>query len=179
LSTLLVVPLAGCAGGLHHQGEHQISLTGSYSHPFDPDGRGDAGGVTAGYKYFFQDRFAFMANLTPYRNYCLPEGNATAGEFQIGVRWHFWEFEVAELPVGLYAELLAGIMHASRSVPETGAHTNFAEDIGAGVELQVAENVYWTTGCRLRHMSHADILDGPNPGQDDVLIYTGLAFSLN
>lgn len=176
----LLLPLSGCSGGLHRQGEHQLSLVGSYSEPFDPDGRGAAGGITAGYHYFLQDRLALLVNLTPYRSYCQPDGHATAGEVQLGLRWHFWDCELGELPLGLYAELLAGVMQASRSVPEAGAHTNFVEGAGVGVELRLSEEVFWTTGCRLRHMSHAGILDsGPNPGQDDVLVYTGLAVSLN
>lgn len=178
LLAVLGLGLTGCQGGLHRKGEHGLQVYGAYGQPFDKSGRGETASATVGYNYHFQDRWAFQAQVTPYRNYNLPEGDATAGEWQIGLRWYFVDFDLGKLPVGLYSELLAGMMHASRSVPEDGAHTNFVEDIGLGVELQLAERVSWITGARLRHLSHAHVFGGePNPGQDDWLVYTGLQFS--
>ena len=179
LAACLLVLLGGCAnGGLHHHGEHQFAVTGLFAHPFDETGRGDNAGATLGYAYYFHDRWAFLAEVTPYRNYNIPDGDAAASSWQIGVRWHFWEFEAGELPVGLYADLRAGMMYSSRSVPRDGENVNFIEDIGLGCELKLADNLSWMTGCRLSHLSHAHVFGGaPNPGQDDFVVYTGLGFS--
>ena len=49
--TSLAMVAGGCAGGAHGEGEHQLMLTGFFSHPFDADGRGDCAGATVGYNY--------------------------------------------------------------------------------------------------------------------------------
>ena len=53
----LALLVTGCAGGLHHAGEHQLAVTGCFGHPFDPSGRADNADVTVGYSYFVRDRF--------------------------------------------------------------------------------------------------------------------------
>lgn len=92
---------AGCTGGLHRRGDHQVSLLGSYGHPIkgdviwpDGEGRADNGGVAVGYNYFVGDRFSVGAAITPYRNYNQSEGDAYAGEFQIALRYYVAEWEL-------------------------------------------------------------------------------------
>lgn len=178
--------LAGCAGGLHHEGQHQISLTGCWDFPISGhtvlyaqgEGTAENGGVTVAYNYFLRDRIAFTTALTPYRLYNQRDGDATAGELQIGFRFYFFEFDLVELPVGLYAEVLGGMMHGSRSVPEGGSHTNFTQDTGIGFELKLAEKVSWMSGYRYRHLSNGYIFASENPSQNDHMFYTGIAFTI-
>jgi opacity protein-like surface antigen len=180
-----IVLLAGCAGGIHHQGEHQFSLTGSFGHPIkgeigwpDGAGRADNAGVTLGYAHFLRDRLALLAQLTPYRNYNQSDGDVWTAEYQMGLRYYFCDFDVAERPVALFAEALGGIMVGPRSVPEDGAHANFTQDTGVGVEVHLADHVAWITGYRFRHLSHGHVFgDDPNPSQNDHQVYTGIAIS--
>lgn len=185
LASSVLVSVAGCTGGMHRQGQHQFSVTGSYAHPIkgdtlwpQGDGQAENAGVTLGYGYFVQDRVALLAAATPYRSYSQGDGDIYAAEIQVGVRYHFWEFEVGSVPVGLYAEALGGLMQSVRSVPEDGAHVNFTQDTGAGIEVQVADNVSWISGYRYRHLSHGHVFAGdPNPGQNDHQVYTGIAIN--
>lgn len=179
-----VALLPGCAGGLHRAGEHQVTLLGSYGHPIKgdviwPDGEGRAGnaGVALAYNYFATDRLSVGGAITPYRNYNQSDGDAWAGEFQIALRCHFAEGKVGETPVGVFGELLGGLMQSSRSVPEAGTHTNFTQDAGLGIEFKLSENVGWITGYRLRHISNGQAFGGENPSQNDHQVYTGIAIS--
>lgn len=181
-----LLALAGCTGGMHQRGDHQIALLGTFGGPIkgdgiwpQGDGHADNGALMIDYGYFFQDRFAVLAGLTPYRIYNQSDGDSYAGEFQLGFRYYFWECELGNLPLGFYAEMLGGLMHSRRSVPENGAHTNFTQDTGIGCELQLADNVAWQLGYRYRHISHGQVFAGdPNPGQNDNVVYTGIAFTL-
>ena len=186
-AALQLALLSGCAGGLHHRGQHQLSLTGSFGTAIHgdvgwPDGRGNAdnAGATLGYAYFATDRLALLADLTPYRNYNQSDGDTFASELQLGLRYYVCEFEVADIPVGLYAEALGGLLYGRRSIPEYGAHGNFTQNTGVGVEVQFTPNVSWISGYNLRHLSHGHLFgDDPNPSQNDHFVYTGLAISLN
>lgn len=176
---------AGCHGGLHRQGEHQLSVSGSFGTPIkgdviwpDGDGRADNAGVTLDYGYYVRDRLSVVAAGTPYRNYKQSDGDVYTGEFQLGLRYHFFDFNVADVPVGLYAEALGGIMAGSKSVPEEGSHANFTQDTGVGVEVQLMDGVQWTTGYRLRHVSNGYIFGSENPSQNDHHVYTGIAITL-
>jgi hypothetical protein len=176
---------AGCHGGLHRQGEHQMAVTGSFGTPIegdviwpDGDGRADNAGVTLGYGYYVRDRLAVIAAGTPYRNYNQSDGDVYTGEFQLGVRYHFVNFCIGDVPVGLYAEAIGGIMAGSASVPEEGSHANFTQDTGVGIEVQLMDGVQWMTGYRLRHLSNGYIFGSENPSQNDHHIYTGIAITL-
>ncbi|MBW7906432.1 MAG: acyloxyacyl hydrolase [Phycisphaerae bacterium] len=176
---------AGCAGGLHRQGEHQLSLTAGYGRPFkgtalypDAEGRAENAGVTVGYGYFATDRLALLAAGTPLRVYNQGDGDVAAGELQVGLRYYVWEFDLAGTPVGLFGEVLGGMMNGSRSVPEGGSHTNFTQDTGVGCEVQLTRRVSWISGYRLRHLSNGRIFrTDSNPSQNDHFVYTGVAFS--
>lgn len=179
-----IAALTGCTGGIHRAGDQQFSLHASSDWPIrgeaiwpDGDGRAENFGVTLGYNYFFQDRWAFLTNVTPYRRYNQSDGDITAGEFQIGFRWFFWEFDLADVPVGLYAEALGGILHASQSVPELGSNTNFTQDTGVGFEARISDHVSWQAGYRLRHLSNGHIFGPENPSQNDSQVYVGIAIS--
>jgi len=179
LATLsLVVVAGGCVGGPHRRGEHQLTLTGLFAHPFDTDGRGDSAGAMVGYNYFLRDRLALMGAITPYRNYNQGDGDAYAAEVQVGLRWYFWEFGGEPRPVAVFSEGLAGVIYSSRSVPEDGTCTNLTDEIGVGFEVPLTDGIRWITGYRLRHLSHGHILHGKNPGEDDQEAYMGLALSI-
>ena len=177
--------IAGCQGGLHRAGEHQLSVTGSFGTAIKGnvvwpagDGRADNAGLTIGYGYYLRDRLALVAAGTPWRNHNQRDGDVYSGEFQLGLRYHFLEFDVCDRPVGLYAEIMGGIMAGDASVPEGGSHANFTQDTGVGFEVQLAEGVNWMTGYRLRHLSNGYIFGQENPSQNDHHVYTGIAITL-
>lgn len=185
---LAFVPAAfmvvGCTGGIHRRGEQQIVLTGSYGHPIkgnvlwpDGEGRADNAGVSLGYHYFAADRTALMAVLTPYRNYNEDGINIWEGEFQLGVRQYFWEFDAGSAPVGLYAEALVGMMTGSDPFPSGGSCTNYTQDTGVGFEVRLNEHISWITGYRLRHVSNWYAFGEENPSQNDNQVYTGIAIT--
>ncbi len=177
----------GCTGGVHRQGEHQLTLTGAYGQPFftenlwpDAEGDGENASFTIGYTYFAQDRIGLRVAGTPYRNYRQSDGDTYAGEFQVGVRYYFWEFDLLERPVALFAEALGGLTYSERSVPEDeGSHTNFTQDTGLGFEWHLSEDVSWIGGYHLKHLSHGRIWrGGRNPSQNDHFVFTGAAIKL-
>lgn len=177
--------LPGCTGGIHRQGEHQILLTGTYGRPIkgetiwhDGEGRAENASVTLGYNYFLKDRGALMVALSPYKLYNQIDGDRYAGEFQMGFRYYFWEFDLADRPVGLYAELLGGLFYAAHSIPEDGSNFNFTQDTGVGFEWQLADNVSWVTGYRFKHLSNGNFSNDSNPAQNDHQVYTGIAITL-
>ena len=160
-------------------------MTGMYDYPIKgeaiwPDGEGRAqnAGATIAYNYFTADRFALTAAGTPVRIYAQDDGDIYAGEFQLGVRYYFADFEIGEKPIGLYAEALGGLMQSAKSVPETGSHTNFSQDTGVGFEVLLSDQISWIGGYRLRHISNGDMFGEDNPSQNDHMVYTGLAFRL-
>lgn len=182
---LLLLLGTGCQGGLHREGEHRLGVTGNYGEPIKgeviwPDGEGRAqnGGVSVDYNYYLSDRTAIIAAATPYRTYNQSDGDIYAGEFQLGVRYHFWEFDIAQVPVGLYLDLLGGLTGSARSVPEDGSHLNFTQDTGIGMEVQLTDQISWISGYRLKHLSNGRLFGDENPSQNDHFVYTGLSFQL-
>ena len=76
LVPLLFAACAGCAGGIHREGDQQAHVQLSWADPFRDHpvwgvGRGTAEnwGIAAGYGYFFADRWAALASFTPVRMY--------------------------------------------------------------------------------------------------------------
>lgn len=184
LASAQAVLLVGCSGGMHHRGEQQVSLVGSYDHPIKGrvgwpagDGRAANAGVTASYHYFFADRWAVAANLTPYRGYAQDDGTITAGEYSMGVRYFITEFDMFDRPFGVFADLQGGMLYAARSVPEGGSNVNFTQETGIGFEYRITPRISWVGGYRLRHMSNAYLFDDQNPSQNDQQIFTGIAIS--
>lgn len=181
----LSIAMAGCQGGLHHKGEHRLQVTGSYGEPIggnavwpEGDGTGQNAGVTVEYDYFTADRLALVGAATPYRIYNQDDGDVFAYEIQFGLRYHFLDFEMGEVPVGLFGEALGGVTHGAKTIPETGSHFNFTQDTGIGVEARLTEDVSWIAGYRLKHLSNARMFDDDNPSQNDNFVYTGLSVRL-
>jgi hypothetical protein len=179
-----LLPLTGCSGGIHVLGDRQIAVHGSYDHPIsgpalypEGDGRAENAGVTVAYHEFFADRTAFVSALTPYRNYNQSDGDIYTGEFQIGVRHYFWEFDLGKVPVGLFAEIYGGLLYGSESVPEEGSQANFTQDTGIGFEARLDKHISWISGYRLRHLSNGYIFSDKNPSQNDHQVFTGIAFT--
>lgn len=176
--------LMGCTGGMHHKGEQQVSVVGSYGYPIKGpvgwpagDGRAPNAGVTASYHYFFADRWAVAANLTPYRGYAQDDGTITTGEYSMGVRYFITEFDLFERPFGIFADLHGGLLYAAHSVPEGGANLNFTQETGIGFEYRITPRVSWVGGYRLRHLSDGYLFASDNPSQNDQQIFTGIAIS--
>lgn len=184
LIVLTLIPMIGCTGGIHRKGDQQISVVGVYGHPIKgdaiwPGGDGEAenGGVTASYHYYFADRFAFATNLTPYRNYSQTNGDIPTGEFSLGVRYMFAEFDIFSRPIGLFAEANGGLMYAAKSVPPGGANTNFTQETGLGFEYRITDAISCVGGYHLRHVSDGYLFATENPSQNDHSVFMGIAFS--
>lgn len=79
--------------------------------------------------------------------------------------------------VGFFVELLGGMMHTRRSVPEDGTRTNFTQDTGLGMEVRLTDNVSWISGYRLRHFSNCQVFGKDNPSQNEHQVYTGIGIS--
>lgn len=180
----LAVSTSGCTGGLHRKGENMVGVSGSFGHAIkgqaiwpDGDGRADNAGVTIDYHRFVADRFAIGGAIVPYRNYNLSGSDSTTGEFQLGVRYYFFEFDALGRPVALYGQLTGGLMNGSRSVPEEGTHTNFTQDSTLALEMKLSDHISWQTGYRLRHLSNGYIFGDENPSQNDHQVFTGLAIT--
>lgn len=183
---MFAMSIPACSGGMHHKGQHQIGVVGSFGHAIkgetpwhDGDGRADNAGVEVDYHYFFEDRFAFGGKIVPYRNYNLSGKDSTTGEFQLSAKYYFFEFNVLEKPVGLFGEIAGGLMQGSLSVPEEGSHTNFTQDTTLGLEWQLSDNVAWQAGYRFRHISNGYIFSNENPAQNDHQVFTGIAITWN
>src|SRR5262245_46150363 len=185
IAALLPVLLTACTGGLHRAGEQQITLLGSTDHPIKGDvgfwpygeGRADNAGVALAYNYFATDRFSIGAAITPYRVYNQSDGDVYAGELQIAARYYVADFKLGPAAVGVFGEILGGMMQSAKSVPETGTHTNFTQDTGLGVEIKLTDNVSWISGYRLRHLSNCYAFGPDNPSQNDHQVYTGIGIS--
>jgi hypothetical protein len=174
----------GRQGGMHHEGEHQASFIGSFGTAIkgetirpNGDGRADNAGFTGPYSYDLSDRAAFSAALTPARIYNQSDQDVYTGEFQIGFRWHFFEFDIGTVPVGLYADVWGGMLYGARSVPDEGSNFNFTQDLGMGFEAEIMDNVYWTGGYRHKHLSNGDCFNDDNSSPNDNPVYPGIAFS--
>ena len=135
----ILVQTVGCSGGLHRKGEQQFTVHGSWGAPISGDGiwpEGDGTsenwGATVGYGYFVNDRLALKVDVTPFRQYQDRRGDVTAGELQIGGRYHFAELPIGDTQLGFFAELYGGLMYSSKPFPEDGASVNFTQDAGVG-----------------------------------------------
>jgi hypothetical protein len=141
------------------------------------DGRADNAGVALAYNYFATDRVSIGAAVTPYRVYNQSDGDIYAGEIQLAARYYLADFKLGQAPVGIFGEVLGGMMQSAKSVPETGTHTNFTQDTGLGVEVRLTDKVSWITGYRLRHLSNCYAFGAENPSQNDHQVYTGIGVS--
>jgi opacity protein-like surface antigen len=180
-----LVSLCACTGGHHAKGDGQWSLVASHGSPTQgrtlwPEAKGDAEniGAAAEYAYFATDRLA-VAGAIGVRRYDQPEGDVTAGEIQLGLRYHAFSFRAGEIPLSVYAELFGGLQSGNRAVPLGGSKTNFTQDTGLGLEAQLSERTSWLLGYRLKHLSNAEIFGDSNPSQNDHQVYAGLAFRLD
>ena len=182
---LVALGLCGCQGGLHQRGDQQFTLHSSYAWPIKgdtlwPEGEGSAenAAATIGYGYFVSDRLALRSDLTPYRLFQHRDGDVAATELQVGLRYYLCDFEVCTVPIGVYTEAFGGLVHSSKRVPADGAHTNFTQDLGVGLEARLSDQFSLLTGYRYRHMSHGHVFAGePNPGQNDGVVYAGMAIT--
>ena len=179
------IPLIGCQESLHRRGEQRLGLVGSYGEPIKSaaiwsagDGTGQNAAATIEYNKFTTDRTALLVTATPYRIYNQDDGDVYAGEFQLGLRYHFAKFELGTVPVGLYGEILGGLTYGARSVPDEGSNFNFTQDTGVGFEIQLTEEVSWINGYRLKHLSNGNLFNDDNPSQNDHFVYSGLSLRL-
>ena len=185
LTTILVVGcVVGCNGGLHYEGERRFSIMASYGEPLTEGivwnaghGTGQNAALTVGYEHFLTDRLALLGNLTPYRVYNQGDADVYAGEFQLGLRYYLWEFDLLSKAWATYVEVLGGITYGARSIPEEGSSFNFTQDTGVGLEMQITDGVSWFSGYRLKHLSNGNLFNDDNPSQNDHFVYTGLAIS--
>lgn len=69
----------------------------------------------------------------------------------------------------------AGVMYATRGVPERGTNFNFVTQAGFGAHMAVAERVTLDFRALFHHLSNANTLD-TNPGLNAVLLNVGVTF---
>ena len=168
----------GCSGGLHREGQHQIDVMASYGRPVNEiKGRAENAAVTVRYERFVRDRTALMAGITPLRVYDRDNDRVYEVEFQVGGRYYPWEFHLGKLPIALFGETSGGVAWANQPNPPAGTEWNLTYELGAGLEFQLSERLFWMVGYRFRHLSNAKGQVQKNPSQDDDQLFTGLSFS--
>lgn len=181
---LLLYCVAGCKGGLHREGDGQVEVLGSVGIPVKGDfalwwrGEGEAknAALSVNYQHFVRDRVTVTAGLTPLRLYDQEGDTVYQAEFQAGTRYYPWEFPAWKTPVALYGEVLGGVSWASEPIPPIGSDWNLSLEMGLGFEIHLSDRLRWMVGYRLRHLSNGHGNVPENPGQNDHLLYTGLAF---
>lgn len=178
----ILLAFAGCNGGLHRRGERQAEVLASYGIPVGDgalwwNGSGEArnAGLSVNSQWLVRDRVAITAGLTPIRVYQQQGETLYQAEIQAGARYYAWEFEIAGAPIALYGEVLGGTSYASEPFPPGGRHWNLSMDIGGGFEIHLSKRLRWMVGYRLRHQSDGRGSIPENPGQNDHLVYTGIA----
>ncbi|MEE8106360.1 MAG: acyloxyacyl hydrolase [Planctomycetota bacterium] len=177
---------AGCAHGFHEDGARQVTAHASYGDPRTDDplwwiGNGDAKnvGLTVGYNYFFADDWALLTAITPLRRYSQAGQTVTAVEFQIGVRAFLWSTGVTETSkLGVFFDVLGGVMVGDNRVPDGGTKTNLMADFGPGAEYRFNDKWSLLAGYRLHHISNIGPTEtSNNPSQNDNQYWLGVGYS--
>ncbi|MEM8885447.1 MAG: hypothetical protein AAGD14_15385, partial [Planctomycetota bacterium] len=133
-AVFLLACLCACHGGMHKQGDKQWSVQGHYSTPivgdllwWDAKGEAENAGIGVWNRWYLEDRWAIGIGLTPtwFREFGKNFGGA---EFEVGMRWHFWEWE----KLGIFLDLNGGFLYTSEDVPRAGTDWNFTFALGPG-----------------------------------------------
>jgi len=90
--------------------------------------------------------------------------------FNLLLRWHY----MTEEKWTAFLEASGGIVITTDEVPAGGAGFNFIAQIGAGVSVDLGDDVRLLTGVRWHHLSNGRTFDR-NPGQDSVYGFVGLS----
>lgn len=101
------------------------------------------------------------------------DGEAYAGNFNLITRWHFLHDESRSWT--MYGDVGAGILWASRDVPENGSRFNFTPQAGMGLSFDIGNDVRLYIGARWHHVSNARLYEN-NPGREYGMIYTMLSW---
>ena len=96
-------------------------------------------------------------------------------ELDFILRWHFAKGD----DWSIYADVGAGIIYSSISVPRGGTNFNFSPQAGLGATFDLNEKAKLIVGLRYVHMSNARMkgVDN-NPAWDGGMAYIGLMFPL-
>lgn len=90
--------------------------------------------------------------------------------FNILLRWHY----LTEETWSAFVESSVGIVITSDPVPALGGGFNFIAQLGAGVSVDLGDDVRLLTGLRWHHLSNGRTFDN-NPGQDSIYAFAGLS----
>lgn len=96
--------------------------------------------------------------------------NAGGFNFNLLLRWHYR----TEENWSAFFELAGGIVISDNAVPAGGAGFNFTPQVGAGLSLDVGNDVRLLTGVRWHHLSNGRTFDD-NPGMDSIYGFVGLS----
>lgn len=90
--------------------------------------------------------------------------------FNLLLRWHYMTRE----KWSAFLEMGGGILITTDEVPAGGSGFNFTPQAGAGISVDVGNDVRLLTGVRSHHISNARTFDN-NPGQDSFYGFVGLS----
>jgi len=128
------------------------------------------GGTTVGVGYYVLNNLAIDMDFTGYG---FNEG-AVSGEavgWTLGLRHHLLNFG----STSLFVDVSGGLIEASHVMPYGGTHFNDTFEVGPGVAIPLADNMYFTGGVRYFHLSNGN-RSGPdrNPSVNAVQGVVGL-----
>lgn len=95
---------------------------------------------------------------------------AAGFNFNLLLRWHY----LTEEKWTAFAEMSGGIVVNDNPVPANGAGFNFIAQVGAGISVDLGDDVRLLTGIRWHHLSNARTFDR-NPGMDSAFGFVGLS----
>lgn len=165
------------------KGTWTLDLTGAYYSSIEASDETIGDGAIA-VEYYFDDRHAVRLEALGYalNNDGPPEDDAGAGGLNLGLRYHYLEYE----RLTLFVEGAIGFFYADQSFPVRtsgdhagyGTNFNFDEIVGLGGTYRLDEHTHLIAGARFMHISNAQIhgVDN-NPSFNGVGGYLGVLFT--
>lgn len=123
-----------------------------------------------GFSYFPIDDFSLNVEFNGMYFTQDFAAEAAGFNFNLLLRWHY----MTEESWSAFLESSVGIVITDNPVPARGAGFNFIAQLGAGVSVDLGDDVRLLTGLRWHHLSNGRTFDF-NPGQDSVYIFVGLS----
>ena len=145
--------------------------TMQFGYGFEHDDSNNKFGVGGfGFSYFPIDDFSLNVEFDGM--YFEQDRTPDAGGFNFNIllRWHY----MTEESWSAFVESSVGIVITTDAVPARGAGFNFIAQLGAGVSVDLGDDVRLLTGLRWHHLSNGRTFDR-NPGQDSVYAFAGLS----
>lgn len=145
--------------------------TMQFGYGFEHDDSNNNFGVGGfGFSYFPIDDLSLNVEFNGM--YFEQDRTPVAGGFNFNLllRWHY----MTEETWSAFVEASGGIVITTDAVPARGAGFNFIAQVGAGVSIDLGDDVRLLTGLRWHHLSNGRTFDR-NPGMDSVYFFAGLS----